>query len=90
MLPKSVIACLACLAATAFVTTTTLMPTGAFARGGTAAPGGAAGNWPQEGTWNWPPYAGSGGGMAGTTCGYAWVNSYRHKPGNGQWVYRCH
>jgi hypothetical protein len=35
-----------------------------------------------EGTWNWPPYAGSGGGMPGkTTCGYVWVDPHRHKPG---------
>ena len=48
-MPKSVIAC---LAATAFVATTALMPTGASAgRGG-----------PQPGTWNWPPYA-EGGNM---------------------------
>jgi hypothetical protein len=43
MLPKSVIYC---LAATAFVATTALMPTGASA---------ARGNVPQPGTWNWPP-----------------------------------
>jgi hypothetical protein len=48
MLPKSVICC---LAATAFVATTALMPTGASAGGY----GGGA-NWPQPGTWNWPPY----------------------------------
>jgi hypothetical protein len=52
MLPKSVIAC---LAATAFVATTALMPTGASA----GARGGAA-NVPQPGTWNWPPYAEGG------------------------------
>ena len=76
-MPKSVIAC---LAATAFVATTALMPTGASAgRGG-----------PQPGTWNWPPYAESGErGMPRTTCGYVWVNSYRHKPRKGQWVYHC-
>ncbi len=77
MLSKSVIVC---LGATAFVATTTLMPTGASAAGR----GGGA-NWPQEGTWNWPPYAGSGGGMPGTVCSHVWVNSYRH----GHWVYRC-
>jgi hypothetical protein len=50
MLPKSVIAC---LAASAFATGA-LIPTGASAvKGG-----------PTPGTWNWPPYAGSGGGMA--------------------------
>ena len=41
MLPKFVIVC---LAATAFVATTALMPTGASA---------ARGNVPQPGTWNW-------------------------------------
>ena len=57
MLPKSVIAC---LAASAFGTGA-LMPTGAFAvKGG-----------PMPGTWNWPPYAGSGGGMPGKPiCSY--------------------
>ena len=59
MSSKSVIYC---LAATAFVATTALMPTGASAgRGGL-----------QPGTWNWPPYA--EGGMPRTTCGYVWVN----------------
>jgi hypothetical protein len=51
MLPKSVIAC---LAASAFATGA-LIPTGA-----SAAKGG-----PSPGTWNWPPYAGIGGGMPG-------------------------
>ncbi len=55
-----------------------------------ASAGFSGGNWPQEGTWNWPPYAGSEGGMPGTTCSYVWVNPYRHKPGYGRWVYRCH
>ena len=54
MSPKSVICC---LAATAFVATTALMPNGAFAGGR----GGGA-NWPQPGIWNWPPYA-EGGNM---------------------------
>ena len=60
MLPKSVIAC---LAASAFVTGA-LTPTGASAvKGG-----------PMEGTWNWPPYAGSGGGMPGQSmCSYVRV-----------------
>ena len=77
MLPKSVIAC---LAASAFGTGA-LMPTGAFAvKGG-----------PMPGTWNWPPYAGSGGGMPGKSiCSYVRVEPYRHKPGKGQWVYQCH
>ena len=77
MLPKSVIAC---LAASAFGTGA-LMPTGASAvKGG-----------PMPGTWNWPPYAGSGGGMPGKSiCSYVRVEPYRHKPGKGQWVYQCH
>jgi hypothetical protein len=73
MLPKFVICC---LAATAFVATTALMPTGASAGGY----GGGA-NWPQPGTWNWPPYT-------ETNCGYVWLNSHR-QTGYGQWVYRC-
>jgi hypothetical protein len=80
MSPKSVICC---LAATAFVATTALMPTGASAGGR----GGAA-NVPQPGTWNWPPYA-EGGNMPQTTCGYVWINPYRQKPGSGHWVYHC-
>jgi hypothetical protein len=58
-----------------------LMPTGASAvKGG-----------PMPGTWNWPPYAGSGGGMPGKPiCSYVRVEPYRHKPGKGQWVYQCH
>ena len=73
MLPKSVIAC---LSASAFGTGA-LMPTGAFAvKGG-----------PMPGTWNWPPYAGSGGGMSGKSiCSYVRVEPYRHKPGKGQWA----
>jgi hypothetical protein len=76
MLPKSVIAC---LAATAFVATTALMPTGASAgRGGL-----------QPGTWNWPPYA-EGGNMPRSTCGYVWVNPYPYKHrGQGRWIYQC-
>jgi hypothetical protein len=77
MLLKSVIAYLAVVAATV------LMPTGASAAGR----GGA--NWPQPGTWNWPPYA-EGGNMPRTTCGYVRVNPYPYKPqGQGRWVYQC-
>lgn len=57
-----------------------LIPTSAFAGRGGA---------PMEGAWNWPPYAGSFGGMPATGCGYVWVGSHRQKPGGGQWVYRC-
>jgi hypothetical protein len=72
MLPKSVIVCLAASA----VATSVLMPTGAAAvKGG-----------PMPGTWNWPPYAGSGGGMPGKPiCSYA---REEHKP--GKWVCQCH
>ena len=73
MSPKSVICC---LAATAFVATTALMPTGASA----GARGGAA-NVPQPGTWNWPPYA-EGGNMP-LHYGHLyhqcwWRHGYRH------------
>ena len=80
MLPKPVIAC---LAATAFVAATALTPTGALAAGR----GGA--NWPQPGTYNWPPYA-EGGNMPETRCGYVRVNPYHHKQGKAQWFYQCH
>jgi hypothetical protein len=74
MLPKSVIAC---LAVTAFVATSALMPTGASAAR------------PQPGTWNWPPYA-EGGNMPRTTCGHVWANPYPYKPrGQGRWAYEC-
>jgi hypothetical protein len=67
MSSKSVIAC---LAASAFVATTALMPTDASAgRGGL-----------QPGTWNWPPYP-EGGNMPRTTCGYVWVNPDPYSPG---------
>jgi hypothetical protein len=70
MLPKSVFAC---LAVAAFVATAEMLPTVALARGF------SAGNYPQPGTYNWPPYT-------ETNCGYVWVvNSHR----NGQWVYHC-
>jgi hypothetical protein len=73
-----------CLAATAFVATTALMPTGAPAAGR----GGAA-NVPQPGTWNWPPYA-EGGNMPQTTCRYVSVNPRPYGPrGQGRWVYVC-
>ena len=75
MLLKSVIACLAAFA------TGALTPTGA-----SAAKGG-----PSPGTWNWPPYAGSGGGMPGQSmCSYVRVEPNRQKPGKGQWAYQCH
>ena len=62
------------------------MPTGVFA----AAPGAPAGaaNVPQPGTWNWPPYA-EGGYMPRDSCGYVWINPYRHKQGGGHWIYHC-
>ena len=51
MLPRCVVVC---LAATAFATTAMLPAV--------ASAGFAGGNWPQPGTWNWPPYA-EGGNM---------------------------
>jgi hypothetical protein len=81
MLPRCVVVC---LATTAFVATTALMPTGAPAAGR----GGAA-NVPQPGTWNWPPYA-EGGNMPQTTCRYVSVNPRPYGPrGQGRWVYVC-
>jgi hypothetical protein len=77
MLPKSGFTC---LAAAAFVATTAMLPTVALAAhiGG----GFGAGNYPQPGTYNWPPYT-------ETNCGYVWLNSHR-QTSYGQWVYRCH
>jgi hypothetical protein len=66
MLPKSVIAC---LAATAFIATTALMPTGASAAR------------PQPGTWNWPPYAEGGNMPLHYDHRYLhcwWRHGYRH------------
>ena len=76
MLSRAVIAC---WIVTAFIGST-LIPTGALAGRGGA---------PMEGAWNWPPYAGSFGGMAGSGCRHVWVSSHRQKQGSGQWVYRC-
>lgn len=78
MLPKSV----TCLAATAVATSVVLHPAVAVA---------GRGGGPMEGTWNWPPYAGTEGGMPGkNTCGYVWVIPYPYKPGgHGRWVYEC-
>ena len=79
MLRKFVVICLA-----AYAAITALTPTGALAAGH----GGGA-NWPQPGTWNWPPYA-EGGNMPQSTCGYVWVNPYHHKLRNqGRWAYQC-
>jgi hypothetical protein len=76
MLPKSGFTC---LAAGAFVATTAMLPTVALAA---HTGGGDAGNYPQPGTYNWPPYT-------ETNCGYVWLNSHR-QTSYGQWVYRCH
>jgi hypothetical protein len=77
ILPKPVIASLAAMA----VATGALMPTGASAvRGG-----------PVQGIWNWPPYAGSGGGMPGKTmCSYVRANPNGRKSGRDHGVYQCH
>jgi hypothetical protein len=78
MLSKSVTIC---FAASLAVAAMALLPSAASAAGR----GGA--NWPMEGTWNWPPYAGSEGGMPGSGCGYVLVKPYHHR--QGQWIYRC-
>ena len=68
---KSVICC---LAATAFVAATALMPTGASAGGR-----GGAGNVPQPGTWNWPPYAEGGSLHYDHRYHHCWWrHGYRH------------
>jgi hypothetical protein len=79
MLPRCVVVC---LAATAFATTVMLPAV--------ASAGFAAGNWPQAGTWNWPPYA-EGGNMPRTTCGYVLLNPSPYGPrrGQGRWGYVC-
>jgi hypothetical protein len=78
MLPKPVM----CIAAAAFAVSV-VFPTG----GAIGGRGGA----PMQGTWNWPPYAGTEGGMSGkNTCGYVWANPDPHTPrGRGRWVYEC-
>ncbi len=81
MLRKSVIIC---LAAAGVAAVTALMATGASAGGR----GGAGANVPSPGTWNWPPYSGSFGGMPGNTCGYVRVRPYRSA--QPHWVYQCH
>ena len=73
--------CVVCLAASAFVATMAMLPT-------VASAGFSAGNWPQPGTFNWPPYA-EGGNMPRTTCGYVRVNPYPKPRGQESWIYRC-
>jgi len=72
MLPKTVITGLAAAALVALTASTTY----AAAGGGH----GGAGNWPQEGTWNWP-----------VTCKWVavQVKPYNHKHPNWQWVKQC-
>jgi hypothetical protein len=75
MLPKSVM----CLAASAFAIAAVIPNAASAEKGG-----------PMPGKWNWPPYAGSGGGVTGNpTCSYVRVEPYRHKARKGQWVYKC-
>lgn len=81
MLRKSVIVCLAAATFAAGA----LGATGASAGGGR---GGAGANVPSPGTWNWPPYSGSFGGMPGNDCGYVLVRPYHNR--QGHYVYRCH
>jgi hypothetical protein len=73
MLPKPAIAC---LVAIAFEATTALV----------ARPWSVA-KVPTPGTWDWPPTEGRN--MPQTTCGYLWINPYRHKPSSGHWIYGC-
>jgi hypothetical protein len=80
MLRKSIIVG---LAATAVAAATALMATEASAGGR-----GGVGNVPSPGTWNYPPYSSSFGGMPGTNCGYVRVRPY--KSAKQQYVYQCH
>jgi hypothetical protein len=76
MLPRFVIACFTIVAVTALMTT--------------AASAGGRGSVPSPGTWNWPPYVGSFGGMPKTSCGYLRVNPYPYNPRTqGRWIYQC-
>ena len=72
MLPKTAITG---LAAAGLLAVTASAPT--YAAGGGHS---GAGNWPQEGTWNWP-----------VMC--KWVSvpvkPYSHKHPNWQWVKQC-
>ena len=63
------------LAAAAFIAASASAPT--YAAGGGH---GGAGNWPQEGTWNWP-----------VMCKWVpvQVKSYNHKQPTWQWVQQC-
>ena len=63
------------LAAAALIAASASAPT--YAAGGGH---GGAGNWPQEGTWNWP-----------VTCKWVavQVKPYSHKHPNWQWVKQC-
>jgi len=72
MLPKTVITGLAAAALVALTASTTY----AAAGGGHSG----AGNWPQEGTWNWP-----------VMCKWVavQVKHYNHKHPNWQWVKQC-
>ncbi len=72
MLPKTVITGLAAAALVSLTASVTY----AAAAGGH----GGAGNWVQEGTWNWP-----------VTCNWVavQVKPYSHKHPNWQWVKQC-
>jgi hypothetical protein len=78
MLPKTVIAGLAALS----IAAGTVLVVGsapAFAAGGH---GGAAGNWPQPGAWNWPEYA-------GRDCNWTYVKASYHGRPVWHWVHVC-
>ena len=66
-------AAITALAAAAMLAATASAPT--YAAG---APHGAAGNWLQEGTWNWP-----------IMCKWELEKVYVHKRPTLQWVKRC-
>lgn len=80
MLRRSVIAG---LSAATFVVGTALIPTATPALAG-AAIGGAAGNWPQPGTWNWPEYA-----SHPPECNWTQVKYYDHGRPRLHWVRHC-
>jgi hypothetical protein len=77
MLPKTV---LAGLAAATIIAGSALISTGASAAGGH---GGAAGNWPQSGTWNWPEYAGA------PACNWTHVKYFDHGKAHWRWEHVC-
>jgi hypothetical protein len=68
------------LAAAGIVAGSALASTAALAAGH----GGGGGNWPQEGAWNWPEYAGGG-----PTCNWTQVKYYSHGHAHWRWEHAC-